>query len=64
MMLQSLQRLRKVSAEILLKILAFTLLKCPSPKTKNSVCRAAQLGLIITERAVKKRHSSLITTTN
>ena len=43
------QRLRKFSAEILLKMLVFTLLKCPSPKTKNYVSSAAQLGLIITE---------------
>ena len=49
------QRLRKFSAEILLKMLVFTLLKCPSPKTKNYVSSAAQLGLIITERALKKR---------
>ena len=36
------QRLRKFSAEILLKMLVFTLLKCPSPKTKNYVSSAAR----------------------
>jgi hypothetical protein len=49
------QRLRKFSAEILLKLLVFTRLKVPSPKAKNSVSRAAQLGLILTERAGKRR---------
>ena len=56
------QRLRKFSAEILLKMLVFTLLKCPSPKTKNDVSSAAQLGLIITERAVKKRFTPQLVT--
>ena len=56
------QRLRKFSAEILLKMLVFTLLKCPSPKTKNYVSFAAQLGLIITERAVKKRFTPQLVT--
>ena len=56
------QRLRKFSAEILLKMLVFTLLKCPNPKTKNYVSSAAQLGLIITERAVKKRFTPQLVT--
>ena len=56
------QRLRKFSAEILLKMLVFTLLKCPSPKTRNYVSSAAQLGLIITERAVKKRFTPQLVT--
>lgn len=56
------QRLRKFSAEILLKMLVFTLLKCPSPKTKNYVSSAAQLGLIITERALKKRFTPQLVT--
>ena len=56
------QRLRKFSAEILLKTLVFTLLKCPSPKTKNYVSSAAQLGLIITERALKKRFTPRLVT--
>ncbi len=49
------QRLRKFSAEILLKRLVFTLLKTPTPKPKDSVASAAQLGLPLTERAVEKR---------
>jgi Transposase DDE domain len=49
------QRLRKVSAEILLKMLVFTLLKTPTPKTKDYVASAAQLGLPLTARAVEKR---------
>jgi hypothetical protein len=56
------QRLRKFSAEILLKMLVFTLLKGPSPKIKNYVSSAAQLGLIITERAVKKRFTPQLVT--
>ena len=56
------ERLRKFSAEILLKTLVFTLLKCPSPKTKNYVSVAAQLGLIITERALKKRFTPRLVT--
>jgi hypothetical protein len=56
------QRLRKFSAEILLKMLVFTLLKVPSPKAKNYVSRAAQLGLILTERAVKKRFTPQLVT--
>jgi hypothetical protein len=48
-------RPRKSSAEILLKMLVFTLLKGPSSKTKHDVSSAAQLGLILTARAVKKR---------
>ena len=49
------QRLRKFSAEILLKRLVFTLLKTPTPKTKDYVASADQLGLPLTERAVEKR---------
>ena len=48
-------RLRKFSAEILLKMLVFTLLKTPTPKTKDYAASAAQLGLSLTERAVEKR---------
>ena len=48
-------RLRKFSAEILLKMLVFTLLKTPTPKTKDYVASAAQLGLSLTKRAVEKR---------
>jgi hypothetical protein len=51
------QRLRKFSAAVLLKMLVFTLLKTPSPKVKNYVSIAAQLGLIVTQRAVTKRFS-------
>ncbi len=42
-------RLRKFSAEILLKMLVFTLLKTPTPKTKDYAASAAQLGLSLTE---------------
>ena len=56
------QRLRKFSAEILLKMLVFTLLKSPNPKAKDYVSRAAQLGLILTERAVKKRFTPRLVT--
>lgn len=49
------QRFRKFTAVLLLKMLVFTLLKSPRPKNKDSVSTAAQLGLTITERAVEKR---------
>lgn len=49
------RRLRKFSAAILLKMLVFTVLKSPRPKTKRYVSTAAQLGTTITERAVEKR---------
>jgi Transposase DDE domain len=49
------QRFRKFTAVLLLKMLVFTLLKSPRPKKKNYVSTAAQLGLTITERAVEKR---------
>lgn len=49
------QRLRKFSAVLLLKVFVFTLLKYPRPKTKNYVSIALQMGLRITERAVEKR---------
>src|SRR5438128_1310178 len=49
------QRFRKFTAVLLLKMLVFTLLKSPRPKKKDYVSTAAQLGLTITERAVEKR---------
>jgi hypothetical protein len=49
------QRYRKLTPEVLLEMILFTLLKCPRPKTKKYVATAAQLGLTITERAVEKR---------
>ena len=49
------QRFRKFTAVLLLKMLVFTLLKSPRAKNKDYVSTAAQLGLTITERAVEKR---------
>jgi hypothetical protein len=49
------RRSRKFTAVLLLKMLVFTLLKSPRPKTKGYVTTAAQLGLTISERAVAKR---------
>lgn len=49
------QRVRKFTAVLLLKVLVFTLLKSPRPKTKDYVTTASQLGLTVTERAVSKR---------
>jgi hypothetical protein len=49
------QRFRKFTAVLLLKMLVFTLLKSPRAKNKDYVSTAAQLGLLITERAVEKR---------
>jgi hypothetical protein len=56
------QRLRKFSAEMLLKMLVFTLLKSPRPKTKDYLATAAQLGLTLTERAVEKRFTPTLVT--
>jgi len=47
------QRIRKFTAVLLLKMVVFTLLKSPRAKTKDYVSTAAQLGLTITERAVE-----------
>jgi len=49
------QRVRKFTAVLLLKMVVFTLLRVPRPKTKDYVTTAAQLDLTITERAVEKR---------
>jgi hypothetical protein len=49
------QRCRKFTAVLLLKMLVFTLLKLPRPKKKDYVSTASQLGLTITARAVAKR---------
>jgi hypothetical protein len=49
------QRVRKFTAVLLLKILVFTLLKSPKARAKDYVTTAGQLGLIITERAIAKR---------
>src|SRR3954452_19000273 len=49
------QRFRKFSAVLLLKMLVFTLLKSPRPKLKDYASTAAQLGLVIPERAWEKR---------
>jgi hypothetical protein len=49
------QRFRKFTAVLLLKMLVFTLLKSPRAKNKDYVSTAAQLGLRITERAVEER---------
>jgi hypothetical protein len=49
------QRVRKFTAVLLLKMLVFTLLKSPRAKTKDYISTAAQLGLRITERAVERR---------
>jgi hypothetical protein len=56
------RRLRKFSAEILLQMLIFTLLKAPKPKTKDYVTVAAQLGLPLTARAVEKRFTPELVT--
>jgi hypothetical protein len=49
------QRVRKFTAVLLLKVLVFTLLRSPRAKTKDYVATASQLGLTVTERAVAKR---------
>jgi hypothetical protein len=49
------QRARKFTALLLLKMLVFTLLLNPRAKKKDYVSTAGQLGLPITERAVEKR---------
>jgi hypothetical protein len=54
------RRLRKFSAAIVLKMLVFTLLKTPRPKTKNYASTAAQLGVTVTERAVEKRFTATL----
>ena len=52
------KRFRKFSAVLLLKVLVFTLLRSPRPKTKDYVLTASQLGLQITERAMGKRFTA------
>jgi hypothetical protein len=49
------QRVRKFTAGLLLKVLVFTPLKSPGAKTKDYLTTASQLGLTVTERAVAKR---------
>src|SRR5262249_32792806 len=54
------RRLRKFSAAILLKMLMFTVLKTPRPKTKDYASTAAQLGATVTERAAEQRFAAVL----
>jgi len=49
------RRARKFTAVLLLKVLVFTLLRRPGAQLKDYVTTAAQLGLTVSPRAVRKR---------